>query len=125
MRLVAPKPIKPRATATATATDPLPANSPTLHSRLVCKDKNKCILGKVAYLPKNSTFFFSKQQFSLVFFYKQKYIHVQVNNLIYMVIFDICYISVKCKVVHLSKVDFCKVRICKVFISKFQFRITP
>ena len=37
MQILAPKPIKP----TATATDPTPANSPTMNSRLVRKDPTK------------------------------------------------------------------------------------
>ena len=40
-------------TPTDTATDPTPANSPTMHHRLVCQDKHFC-LGEPAFLPKNS-----------------------------------------------------------------------
>ena len=60
---VAPKPknatnkqksVKPHlsSTPTATAIDPTPANSPTIHRRLVQEDRNVC-LGEPAYLPKN------------------------------------------------------------------------
>ena len=40
------------ATPTATPTDPAPANSQTMNSMMVCKDKLNC-LGEPTYLPQN------------------------------------------------------------------------
>ena len=43
-------------TPTAAATDPPPANSPTINIRLVCKERIFC-LGKLAIYPKTSKYF--------------------------------------------------------------------
>ena len=55
MQIFSPKPIKPTVTATATPTptdtaaDPPPANSTTIHSRLVYQDKKE--IWEPVYLP--------------------------------------------------------------------------